>query len=87
MHPSAHDTERISIRDDVIPLQSPITMTDGSTVTSFPVKAGEVNSEDNCYCFVNPFPAIHRPLDRAECQPGHLGLGCCQVSPRALART
>ncbi|KAF9004474.1 cytochrome P450, partial [Hymenopellis radicata] len=41
MHPSAHDTERISIREDVIPLQSPITMTDGRTVTSFPVKAGE----------------------------------------------
>ncbi|KAF7344737.1 Cytochrome P450 [Mycena venus] len=41
LHPSARDTHRIAIHDDVIPLKSPVTLSSGETVTSLPVKAGE----------------------------------------------
>ncbi|KAJ6522679.1 cytochrome P450 [Mycena vulgaris] len=42
LHPSARDTHRIAIHDDVIPLKNPVTLSNGETVTSLPVKAGEV---------------------------------------------
>ncbi|KAJ7891219.1 cytochrome P450 [Mycena olivaceomarginata] len=41
LHPSARDTHRIAIHDDVIPLKNPVTLSNGETVTSLPVKAGE----------------------------------------------
>ncbi|KAJ7780275.1 cytochrome P450 [Mycena maculata] len=41
LHPSARDTHRVAIHDDVIPLKNPVTLSSGQTVTSIPVKAGD----------------------------------------------
>ncbi|KAF8920118.1 cytochrome P450 [Mucidula mucida] len=41
LHPTARDTHRIAAKDDVIPLQNPITLKNGKTITSLPVKAGD----------------------------------------------
>ncbi|KAF7354244.1 Cytochrome P450 [Mycena venus] len=41
LHPSARDTHRIAIHDDMIPLKNPVTLSNGENVTSLPVKAGE----------------------------------------------
>ncbi|KAJ7499744.1 cytochrome P450 [Mycena latifolia] len=41
LHPSARDTHRIAMHDDVIPLKHPVTLSNGATVTSIPVKAGD----------------------------------------------
>ncbi|KAJ6527066.1 cytochrome P450 [Mycena capillaripes] len=41
LHPSARETHRIAIHDDAIPLKNPVTLSNGETVTSLPVKAGE----------------------------------------------
>ncbi|KAJ6584062.1 cytochrome P450 [Mycena vulgaris] len=41
LNPSAHDTHRIAVHDDVIPLKNPVTLSNGETVSSIPVKAGD----------------------------------------------
>ncbi|KIY63540.1 cytochrome P450 [Cylindrobasidium torrendii FP15055 ss-10] len=41
LHPSARDTHRVAIHDDIIPLKNPVLLGDGTTVTSIPVKAGD----------------------------------------------
>ncbi|THV07404.1 cytochrome P450 [Dendrothele bispora CBS 962.96] len=42
LHPAAPRTERVAVRDDVIPLSAPIKTPGGETLTSLPVKAGQV---------------------------------------------
>ncbi|KAE9389048.1 cytochrome P450 [Gymnopus androsaceus JB14] len=51
LHPIAHDTHRVAIRDDVIPLKKPVMLSNGETVTSIPVKAGD--------SFIIPFLVIN----------------------------
>ncbi|KAE9388648.1 cytochrome P450 [Gymnopus androsaceus JB14] len=41
LHPTARDTHRLAIRDDLIPLKKPVMLSNGETVTSIPVKAGD----------------------------------------------
>ncbi|KAE9383393.1 cytochrome P450 [Gymnopus androsaceus JB14] len=41
LRPTSHDTSRVAIRDDVIPLKKPVMLSNGETVTSIPVKAGD----------------------------------------------
>lgn len=42
LHPAAPRTERVALEDDIIPLSKPIRTTDGRTLTSLHVKAGQV---------------------------------------------
>ncbi|KAE9401075.1 cytochrome P450 [Gymnopus androsaceus JB14] len=51
LHPSVRGAHRVAIRDDVIPLKKPVMLSNGETVTSIPVKAG-----DN---FIIPFPVMN----------------------------
>ncbi|KAF7338903.1 Cytochrome P450 [Mycena sanguinolenta] len=41
LHPSARDTHRVAIHDDVVSLKNPVTLSNGETITSLPVKAGD----------------------------------------------
>ncbi|KAJ6523702.1 cytochrome P450 [Mycena vulgaris] len=41
LHPSARDTHRVAMHDDVIPLKNPVILSNGKSVTSIPVKAGD----------------------------------------------
>ncbi|KAJ7593094.1 cytochrome P450 [Mycena floridula] len=41
LHPSARDTHRVAIHDDLIPLKKPVVLSNGQTVNSIPVKAGD----------------------------------------------
>ncbi|KAJ7802897.1 cytochrome P450 [Mycena olivaceomarginata] len=59
LHPSARDTHRIAIHDDVIPLKNPVTLSNGETVTSLPVKAGEAPAYD--YDGLN-LTGLHHPF-------------------------
>ncbi|KAF5367489.1 hypothetical protein D9758_003729 [Tetrapyrgos nigripes] len=42
LHPAAPRTERVALRDDVVPLSTPVKTANGETLTSIPVKAGQV---------------------------------------------
>jgi len=42
LHPSSPQTERVAVRDDVIPLSAPIKGADGNLISSVPVSAGQV---------------------------------------------
>ncbi|RPD75636.1 cytochrome P450 [Lentinus tigrinus ALCF2SS1-7] len=52
LHPASPQTERVALRDDVIPLSKPITTPTGETLTSVRVQAGQV--------FHIPFMTMHR---------------------------
>ena len=41
-HPIAIGLPRVAVKDDVIPLSSPIVSTTGERITEVPVKAGQV---------------------------------------------
>ncbi|THH19339.1 hypothetical protein EW146_g1797 [Bondarzewia mesenterica] len=43
LHPAAPRTERVALQDDVIPLSKPIRTSDGKTLTSLHVKAGQAS--------------------------------------------
>lgn len=45
LHPASPRTDRIALEDDVIPLSNPIQTTDGKTITSIPIKAGQVRDD------------------------------------------
>ncbi|KAI0716690.1 cytochrome P450 [Earliella scabrosa] len=51
LHPASPQTERVALRDDVIPLSQPITTPSGETLTSVRIKAGQV--------FHIPFTTMH----------------------------
>jgi len=51
LHPASPQTERVALQDDVIPLRKPISTTDGKSITSLRVKAGQV--------FHIPFTTMH----------------------------
>ncbi|KAI0356004.1 cytochrome P450 [Trametes cingulata] len=51
LHPASPQTERVALRDDVIPLSKPITTPAGETLTSVRVRAGQV--------FHIPFTTMH----------------------------
>ncbi|KAI0648755.1 cytochrome P450 [Trametes meyenii] len=51
LHPAAPQTERVALKDDVIPLSTPITTTSGEKLASVSVRAGQV--------FHIPFTTIH----------------------------
>ncbi|TDL23928.1 cytochrome P450 [Rickenella mellea] len=42
LHPSVPHTERVAMRDDIIPLATPIRMRNGTVLTSFKVQKGQV---------------------------------------------
>lgn len=42
MYPASPRTERINLKEDVIPLHKPVTTTDGRQIDSLHVKAGTV---------------------------------------------
>ncbi|KAI0918769.1 hypothetical protein AcV7_006907 [Taiwanofungus camphoratus] len=42
LHPASPQTERVALRDDVIPLSKPVRTRDGEALTSLRVKAGQV---------------------------------------------
>ncbi|KAJ6450388.1 cytochrome P450 [Mycena sanguinolenta] len=41
LHPSARDTHRVAIRDDVVPFKNPVTLSNGETIYNLAVKAGD----------------------------------------------
>ncbi|OCH85026.1 cytochrome P450 [Obba rivulosa] len=51
LHPASPQTERVALKDDVIPLTKPVRTTDGQTLSSVRVKAGQV--------FHIPFTTMH----------------------------
>ncbi|OJT08114.1 hypothetical protein TRAPUB_969 [Trametes pubescens] len=51
LHPASPQTERVALRDDVIPLSKPITTAAGETLSSIRVRAGQV--------FHIPFTTMH----------------------------
>ncbi|EPS95624.1 hypothetical protein FOMPIDRAFT_101731 [Fomitopsis schrenkii] len=51
LHPASPQTERVALRDDVIPLATPVRLADGRTATSLRVEAGQV--------FHIPFTTMH----------------------------
>ncbi|KAM5537674.1 hypothetical protein V8D89_008752 [Ganoderma adspersum] len=55
LHPASPQTERVALRDDVIPLSKPITTASGETLTSIRVRAGQV--------FHIPFTTMHVNTD------------------------
>lgn len=57
MYPASPRTERISLKDDVIPLHKPVTTTDGRQIDFLHVKAGTV-----CVFFCFPQPLLHVEL-------------------------
>lgn len=42
LHPAAPRTDRVALKDDVIPLSMPVHTTDGRIINAIPVKAGQV---------------------------------------------
>ena len=52
MHPIVSHLPRVATKDDVIPLEYPVTSTTGETVKEIPVRAGQVIFTD--------FAAYHR---------------------------
>ena len=44
LYPASPQTERVALRDDVIPLAKPVRLADGRTTTSLRVKAGQVRT-------------------------------------------
>ncbi|KAJ6556443.1 cytochrome P450 [Mycena capillaripes] len=66
LHPSARDTHRIAIHD-VIPLKKPVILSNGETLSSLPVQAGEVR--------------LHYPLPCPERDPTVWGPDADQFIP------
>ena len=50
--PSAH-TERISVKDDVLPLRNPIVTAEGKVLTSLRIKKGQVRTPRLLWSFSN----------------------------------
>lgn len=42
LHPAAPRTDRVALEDDIIPLSNSLHTSDGRTINSLPIKAGQV---------------------------------------------
>ena len=60
LHPASPQTERVALRDDVIPLDKPVCLADGRTTSSLRVKAGQVRM---LVAFATGNPALQADLD------------------------
>ncbi|KAI0654402.1 cytochrome P450 [Cubamyces menziesii] len=66
MHPASPQTERVALKDDVIPLSTPITLPSGQKLSSLRVRAGQVFHIP--FTTMNTNPAVWGP-DGAEFKP------------------
>ncbi|TFY82726.1 hypothetical protein EWM64_g1280 [Hericium alpestre] len=82
LHPASPHTERIALEDDVIPLDKPIRTSDGRTITSLEVKAGQVFQIP--FQTINTNPDVWGP-DALEFKPERW-LTAAACPPRASCR-